>query len=256
VRACTQLLESTDADFSLLVAPDGGLLGASRTVTDVLGWDLALCARAGVWSVLVDPGHRAAFEQLMKQVLATGAARMTLQAPSLDGPLWVDAAAKQLLHEPGPRSSSPPADITHDLAATTQLAASELQWRVAFEQSPIGGALLDADGGVLVVNQALGRDDRLARARADPDGRHPAGGLRGRAAVGAVVERAGRRGRRHDRRGPDGPDGDRRALLGPAHRGRPGRRRVRDGVRPPAWSCRSRTSPAGGRPSWSWPTGR
>jgi diguanylate cyclase (GGDEF)-like protein/PAS domain S-box-containing protein len=137
------------------MTPEGALLGASRTVSDVLGWDLELCARSGVWAVLVDPGHRAAFEQLVKQVLATGAARMTLQAPSLDGPLWVDAAAKQLLHEPGAPVLLTARDITHDLAATNQLAASELQWRVAFEQSPIGGALLDEDGGVLVVNQAL-----------------------------------------------------------------------------------------------------
>jgi PAS domain-containing protein len=100
-------------------------------------------------------------------------------------------------------------DITHDLAATTQLAASELQWRVAFEQSPIGGALLDADGGVLVVNQALAamtgwREHELTRMDVTQ-----LVGLRRRAAVGPVVERAGRRGRRHDRRGPDGPDRDR-----------------------------------------------
>jgi len=150
-----ELLESTDADFSLLVAPDGTLLGASRTVTEVLGWDLAQCAREGVGAVLADPGHRVAFGQLMKQVLSTGAARMTLQAPSLDGPLWVDAAAKQLLDRAGTPVLVTARDINHDLAATTQLAASELQWRVAFEQSPIGGALLDVDGGVLVVNRAL-----------------------------------------------------------------------------------------------------
>ncbi len=45
---------------------------------------------------------------------------------------------------PGPRCSS-------------RLAASERQWRVAFEHSPIGGALLDAVGGILVANEALPR---------------------------------------------------------------------------------------------------
>ena len=148
-------LKSTDADFSLLVTPAGALIGASRTVTEVLGWDLVECARDGVWAALVEPGHRAAFEQLIRQVLETGGARMTLQAPSLHGPLWVDAAAKQLLDEPGTPVLVTARDITHDLAATTQLADSERQWRVAFEHSPIGGALLDVDGGVLVVNQAL-----------------------------------------------------------------------------------------------------
>jgi len=48
-------------------------------------------------------------------------------------------------------------DVSHDISASLQLAASEMQWRVAFEHSPIGGALLDADGGILVVNEALCR---------------------------------------------------------------------------------------------------
>lgn len=48
-------------------------------------------------------------------------------------------------------------DVHHDREAATQLALSEQQWRLAFEHSPIGGALLDRTGGVLVVHEALCR---------------------------------------------------------------------------------------------------
>ena len=39
------MLPSTDADFALLVTADGGLLSASTTVWDRLGWDHTQCAR-------------------------------------------------------------------------------------------------------------------------------------------------------------------------------------------------------------------
>ena len=151
------VLPSTDADFSFVITPAGRLLAASSTVPDVLGWDLEQCAREGLWVAIADEGQRAAARELLKQVAMSGTARMTLQVPSLQGPLWVDAAAKLLDGAPETSFLVTARDVTHDLAASSQLAASELQWRVAFEHSPIGGALLDAAGGVLVVNDALCR---------------------------------------------------------------------------------------------------
>ena len=65
---------------------------------------------------------------------------MTLQLPTNLGPMWVDAAAS-LIDEPE-AVLIVARDISHEWAEATQLAASELQWRVAFEHSPIGGALL------------------------------------------------------------------------------------------------------------------
>ncbi len=149
------LLPSTDADFSMVLTPSGHLLAASGTVADVLGWDVEQCAAEGLWAAIVEESQRAAVRELLKQVVARGTARMTLQTPSTCGPLWVDAAAKLLRDEPGTPILITARDVTHDLAAASQLAASELQWRVAFEHSPIGGALLDAAGAVLVVNEAL-----------------------------------------------------------------------------------------------------
>ena len=150
-------LTATDADFVLKVTPGGHLLAASDTVADLLGWDLERCAREGLWVAIVDEAQRAGVRQLLAQVLATGAARTTLQAAAVAGTVWVDVAAKHLLDDPGAPILIMARDVSDDLAAATQLAASELQWRVAFEHSPIGGALLEAGGGILVVNEALCR---------------------------------------------------------------------------------------------------
>ncbi len=156
-RVAVPRLRATDADFVLRVSPAGSLLAASDSVAGVLGWDLERCATEGIWVAILDEAQRVAVRQLMAQVLATGSARTTLQATAVDGVVWVDVAAKQLLDEPGAPILIMARDVSDDLAAATQLAASEMQWRVAFEHSPIGGALLEAGGGILVVNEALCR---------------------------------------------------------------------------------------------------
>ena len=150
-------LPSTDADFTLIVTADGGrILGASRNVAAMLGWDVESRAGEGLWPALPVDGQRIAVQELLKQTLVAGNSRMTLQLPTPDGPIWVDAAAA-LLEEPEEAILIVARDISHEWAEATQLAASELQWRVAFEHSPIGGALLDASGDMLVVNEALCR---------------------------------------------------------------------------------------------------
>ncbi len=150
-------LTATDADFVLRLTPGGRLLAASDTVADVLGWDLQACAHHGLWAAVHDEGQRAAISALMRQVLRDGGARTTLQISGATGTTWVDVAAKQLLDVPGLPVHVSARDVSEDLVAASQLAASELQWRVAFEHSPIGGALLDRHGEILVVNAALCR---------------------------------------------------------------------------------------------------
>ena len=150
-------LTSTDADLVFLLTPDGRLLAASDNVAPVLGWDLERWSGTGLWDAVVDDADRAAGRELLSQVLATGSARMTMQLSSATGRLWLDVAAKQLLGEPGAPVLVSGRDVSDDVTAASELAASELQWRVAFEHSPIGGALIDGEGGILVVNDALSR---------------------------------------------------------------------------------------------------
>jgi diguanylate cyclase (GGDEF)-like protein/PAS domain S-box-containing protein len=150
-------LIAADGDFVLTVSPSGLLLAASDSVQDELGWDLAACARYGLFQAVVDEGQQAAVRHLLARVLTTGNARATVQLTGARGRLWVDVAAKQLTDEPGAPIHVSGRDVSHDLAAARELAASEHQWRVAFEHSPIGGAMLSPAGAILVANKALSR---------------------------------------------------------------------------------------------------
>ena len=157
-------LTAPDGDLVLCLSPSGRLLGASRSVVELLGWDLQACAQQGVLGGR--RGHRRARGAASaRQAGARHRQRALDRAgrPGVAGRLWLDVAAKQLVDQPGAPLWLSARDVTDDVAAATQLAASEQQWRVAFEQSPIGGALLDLDGGVLVANDALRPSGRPRR---------------------------------------------------------------------------------------------
>jgi diguanylate cyclase (GGDEF)-like protein/PAS domain S-box-containing protein len=148
-------LVHTDADYVLRVSTDGTLLAASENVDTVLGWDLELAATQGVLATVEGEAQQAALRALQARVAATGSARGTVQLHSRTGWIWLDVAAKHLVDLPGQPVHVSARDVSDDIEAAAQLLASEQQWRVAFEHSPIGGALLDADGSILLVNDAL-----------------------------------------------------------------------------------------------------
>jgi len=154
-RASLLHLVATDGDFVLRVSSAGRLLGASDSVADVLGWDVERCAADGLCAEISDEAQRVVARQFLAQVLAHGRARSTVQLSAGAQRLWLDVAGKHLVSEPGTPIHISARDVSHDLELAAQLAASERQWRVAFEHSPIGGALLDAVGGILVANEAL-----------------------------------------------------------------------------------------------------
>jgi diguanylate cyclase (GGDEF)-like protein/PAS domain S-box-containing protein len=150
-------LIATDGDFVMTILPSGQLIAASDSVESVLGWDLQQCARHGICTAIDDEGQQAAMRHLLAQALANGGARSTVQLSGAFGRLWVDVAAKQLLDEPGTPVHISARDVSDDFAAARELAASERHWRVAFEHSPIGGAMLSTSGAILVANKALAR---------------------------------------------------------------------------------------------------
>ncbi len=151
------LIAATDADFVMRVALTGELLAASDNVSRMLGSSLEAAATIGLGVVALDEAQRAAARELAHRVIATGSARLTLQTTLLAGTSWLDVSAKLLADEPGTPILVVGRDVTHEVEAADHLAASEHQWRVAFEHSPIGGALLDADGNILVANDAFVR---------------------------------------------------------------------------------------------------
>lgn len=148
-------LLSTDSDFCLLLTPAGTVLGMSDTVADLLGWDFRAWKEENLWATLGKTSDEVVLRSLVDRATVDGAARMTVQLASMAGGLWVDAAAKRLDDDPRQAVLVTARDVTHDREAAAALARSEQQWRMAFEQSPIGGALLDGSGAVLVVNEAL-----------------------------------------------------------------------------------------------------
>jgi diguanylate cyclase (GGDEF)-like protein/PAS domain S-box-containing protein len=148
-------LVHTDADYVLRLSPDGTLLAASENVATVLGWDLERAASEGILAVVQGDAQRAALRALQARVATTGGARGTVQLHCRTGLIWLDVAAKHLVELPGKPVHISARDVSHDIEAAAQLLASEQQWRVAFEHSPIGGALIDADGAILLVNDAL-----------------------------------------------------------------------------------------------------
>ena len=180
-------LIATDGDFVMTVSASGLLLAASESVATVLGWDLDECGRDGIYQAIVDEGERAALRHVMAQVMATGGARSTVQLTGATGRLWVDVAAKQLEDEPGAPIHISARDVSDDLAASRQLAASEQQWRVAFEHSPIGGAMLSTSGAILVANKALARMVGWRVQELALDGRHRDRRIAGRPAVAGLV---------------------------------------------------------------------
>jgi diguanylate cyclase (GGDEF)-like protein/PAS domain S-box-containing protein len=167
-RAAVPALVHTDADFVLRLTPTGRLLAASENVASVLGWDVERGASEGLFAAISDEAERAALRTIETKLQSTGSARGTVQISTRTGRIWLDVAAKQLVDEPGRPVHISARDVSDDIAAATQLLASEQQWRVAFEHSPIGGALLDPDGAISLVNDALcamlgWRDHELTR---------------------------------------------------------------------------------------------
>ena len=153
-----QRLIAADGDFVMTVLPSGHLLAASDSVETVLGWDLDECAEHGICTAVVDEGQQAALRHLLDQVLTTGAARSTVQLTRRlragSGSTWPPSSSST---SPGRPVHISARDVSDDFAAARELAASERQWRVAFEHSPIGGAMLSTAGAILVANKALAR---------------------------------------------------------------------------------------------------
>jgi diguanylate cyclase (GGDEF)-like protein len=147
-------LAATDADFVVRVSPERELLAWSDTLRDLVGAEAMSLPARELAATVLDEAQLTAATHLFERALAQGSARMTLR---LGGDRWVDVAAKHERDEPGTPVLILARDVTDDVVAQHELSASEHQWRVAFEHSPIGGALVDVDGQVLVANDALCR---------------------------------------------------------------------------------------------------
>src|SRR4051812_800092 len=170
----------TDADLVVVATLDGRCLDVSPTVVPMLGVEPGdvigrLLADA------VDPDDRATIQAALQRVTRSGSVRMTIRLHHRAGHLvWLDVSAKLLPADDGDDDTHVfvlARDVTDDVLALEHLALSEQQWRLAFEHSPIGAALVSADGDIRLANGSLAamlehRQDALTMMTLD-DVTHP-----------------------------------------------------------------------------------
>lgn len=148
----------TDADLVLVTTPEGVCLDVSVTVEAMLGFPASAAlgrSFVGVVSAYDVPTLQALFDRVAR----SGGARTTMRLHHRSGTqIWLDVSAKRLPTEDGSGEVVLVAarDVTDDVVALQHLAESEQRWRLAFENSPIGAALVSSDGEILLANSSLG----------------------------------------------------------------------------------------------------
>jgi len=149
----------TDADLVLVTTPDGVCLDVSDTVAWMLGVT-AEQVRGRTFASAVTALDVPTVQALFERVRRAGSARTTMRLHHRNGAqMWFDVSAKLVDSES--ESGDPVVlvsgrDVTDDVVALEHLAESEQRWRLAFEHSPIGAALVSADGEIMLANASLG----------------------------------------------------------------------------------------------------
>ncbi|HMC71374.1 MAG TPA: diguanylate cyclase, partial [Mycobacteriales bacterium] len=145
-------------DLVLVTTPDGVCLDVSATLQAMLGIPPSSAlgrSFVGVVSAYDVPTVQALFDRVAR----TGAARTTIRLHHRSGTqIWLDVSAKQLTAEGGASDVVliSARDVTDDVVALQHLTESEQRWRLAFENSPIGAALVSSEGEILLANSSLG----------------------------------------------------------------------------------------------------
>ena len=147
----------TDADLVLITTPDGVCLEASSTVEQMLGLRVGDVVGRAVVEV-VGELDAASLQAVFARVRRDGSARTTIRlTPVSAPPLWLDVSAKVVTKGESDLVVFAARDVTDDVLALEHLAESEQRWRLAFEHSPIGAALVSTEGEILLANGSLAK---------------------------------------------------------------------------------------------------
>jgi len=158
VSGAWESVPHTDADLVLITTPDGVCLSASETVERMLGRAVTEVVGRPVAEAVSDL-DAASLQGVFARVRRDGAARTTIRiTPATAAALWLDVSAKFITRDDvGEVVVFAARDVTDDVLALEHLAESEQRWRLAFEHSPIGAALVSTDGEILLANASLAR---------------------------------------------------------------------------------------------------
>ena len=150
------MVQHTDADLILVTTLDGVCMDASATVEWMLGVPAEQVVGhplTAVVTALDVPTVQAMFDRVRR----AGTARTTMRLHHRNGAqLWLDVSAKLLDDGAEPVVLVSGREVTDDVVALQHLAESEQRWRLAFEHSPIGAALVSADGDIMLANASFG----------------------------------------------------------------------------------------------------
>jgi diguanylate cyclase (GGDEF)-like protein/PAS domain S-box-containing protein len=152
----------TDDDLVLVTTGDGRCLEVSQNVTLMLG--IAVDELRGHFLANVVASTDVAMIRAMwDRLRQTGRLRSTLRLHHRSGhSAWLDVSGQRIAEDPGDESDERPVylivgrEVTDDVVAQEHLAESEQRWRLAFEHSPIGAALVTASGDIALANASLG----------------------------------------------------------------------------------------------------
>lgn len=149
----------TDDDLLVVTSTAGRCLDVSPSVATMLGIAVDDAVGHSLCDV-VDHADSQTVRNVWDRLNQTGHVRTTIRVSHRNGqPVWLDVAAQTLPDHPsydGAVCLFVARDVTDDMSANEHLGESEQRWRLAFEHSPIGAALVTAAGDISLANASLG----------------------------------------------------------------------------------------------------
>jgi diguanylate cyclase (GGDEF)-like protein/PAS domain S-box-containing protein len=149
----------TNDDLVVVTTVDGTLLDVSRNAAALLGIEVNDVVSQGLRE-LVAGGDGHAIRTVWERLKQTGHARSTIRLHHRRGhAVWFDVSAQRLDDRSGydhPVCLFVARDVTDDVFAQDHVSESEQRWRLVFEHSPIGAALVNVAGEIALANASLG----------------------------------------------------------------------------------------------------
>jgi diguanylate cyclase (GGDEF)-like protein/PAS domain S-box-containing protein len=149
----------TNADLLVVTSISGRCLDVSPNLDLIIGLSRGEAIGSELCGV-VDRSDVQTLKTVWRRLNQTGQVRSTIRVGHRDGQsVWLDVAGQRLLDHPSydePVCLFVARDVTDDMSANEHIGESEQRWRLAFEHSPIGAALVDVSGDILLANASLG----------------------------------------------------------------------------------------------------
>jgi diguanylate cyclase (GGDEF)-like protein/PAS domain S-box-containing protein len=149
----------TDDDLVVVTSVNGRCLDVSPSVSAMLGVAPDEALGQSLYDV-VDGRDVPTIRVVWERVARSGSARSTIRLHHRAGhSVWLDVSGRQLAHHSDYDRAVcvfVARDVTDEIHAQDHVAQSEQRWRLAFEHSPIGAALITDTGDIALANASLG----------------------------------------------------------------------------------------------------